>query len=294
MIRKTFKVIIWVALIAYALYYILGVLDKSSPQPQVAASPVIDKIPVRIYGFVEPAGREVFVSPLETRRVEKIYVREGDFVKKGQTLCALESSVELARLNLAKARVESSRKSLEINKDELKRKSDLFRKKISDEYAYTQADLKKKLAEEAIAVAQKEVDLARSEYERLKLKAPVGGRVYKFDVRQGETLSKDDSSKIIIGSPDLWVRLYVESYWIDEIREGMESEILNTETKEKLGMGTVVFKSLYMGERNFRSEDIKERLDTRVQEVVLSLETDKKDIPLGLPVMAEMTSEEQK
>ncbi|RMF92740.1 MAG: biotin/lipoyl-binding protein [Candidatus Schekmanbacteria bacterium] len=290
--RKVFKILLWIILIAGALYYIADVLKKSSPPPEVAATPVIDKIPVRIYGFVEPAGREVFVSPLETRRVEKIFVKEGDFVKKGQVLCILENSMELARLNLAKARLEASKKSLEINKDELKRRTDLFRKKISDEYAYTQADLRKRLAEEEIKVAEKEVELARIEYERLKLKSPIDGIVYKFDVRKGETLSKDDSAKIIIGSPNLWVRLYVESYWIDEIKKGMEFDILNTETKEKIGKGKVIFKSLYMGERNFRTEDIKERLDTRVQEVVLSLDTDKKDIPLGLPVMAEFISED--
>ena len=290
--RKIFKIVIWTALIGYALFYITGVLKKSSPPPQVAYVPVIDKIPVRIYGFVEPERREVFVSPLETRRVEKIFVREGDFVKKGQVLCMLENSVEIARLKLAESKVESSKMSLAISDAELKRKRDLFNKKISDEYAYTQADLRKKLAEEAIRVAEKEVELASSEYERLQLKSPVDGKLYKFDVRQGETLSTDDNSKIIIGSPDLWVRLYVESYWIDKINEGMEFEIQNTETKEKIGSGKVVFKSLYMGERNFRSEDIKERLDTRVQEVVLALETEKKDIPLGLSVMAELSSVE--
>jgi len=289
MMRKLFKIVIWTVLIGYALYYITGVLKKSSPPPEVGAVPVIDEIPVRIYGFVEPAGREVFVSPLETRRVEKIFVREGDSVKKGQVLCVLENSVELARLKLAESKVESSKRSLAISNDELKRKSDLFRKKISDEYAFTQADLRKKLAKEEIRVAEKEVELARAEYERLVLKSPVDGELYKFDVRQGENLSKDESSKIIIGSTDLWVRLYVESYWIDRINKGMEFDICNAETKEKIGSGKVIFKSLYMGERNFRSEDIKERLDTRVQEVVLSLANDKENIPLGLPVMAEFS-----
>ncbi|RMF93429.1 MAG: hypothetical protein D6734_10100 [Candidatus Schekmanbacteria bacterium] len=60
------------------------------------------------------------------------------------------------------------------------------------------------------------------------------GKLYKFDVRQEETLSKDNNSKIIIGFSDLWVFLSVESYWIDKIDKGMKFAIFNTETKGRI------------------------------------------------------------
>jgi len=63
---------------------------KSSKPPQVAKPPVLPETPARVYGKIEPAGREVYVSPPQTKRVVGIYVKEGDMVKKGQGLCALD------------------------------------------------------------------------------------------------------------------------------------------------------------------------------------------------------------
>jgi hypothetical protein len=112
--------------------------------------------------------------------------------------------------------------------------------------------------------------------------------VYKCDVRLGETLSAGDNTRIILGSPDLWVRLFVEAYWKDRVTVGSEFSIYNSETDEQIGVGTVIFKAPYMGRRNFRTEDSQERFDTKFQEVVLELVSSKEDVPIGLSVIAEL------
>ncbi len=38
----------------------------------------------------------------------------------------------------------------------------------------------------------------------------------------------------------------------------------------------------YMGRRNYRTEDLQERFDTKFQDVILELKPEKKDIPIGL------------
>jgi len=43
-----------------------------------------------------------------------------------------------------------------------------------------------------------------------------------------------------------------------------------------------------MGRRDFKTEDMQERFDTKYQEVVLNLMSEKKSIPLGLSVVAEL------
>jgi len=148
--------------------------------------------------------------------------------------------------------------------------------------------LQVELEQSNITVALKEAALVRSRIEQLELKSPIDGKVYKCDVRLGETLSAGDNTRIILGSPDLWVRLFVEAYWKDRVTVGAEFTVYNSETDEQIGVGTVIFKAPYMGRRNFRTEDSQERFDTKFQEVVLELISSKEDVPIGLSVIAEL------
>ena len=276
-----------VAVLAISLFMVRAFV-KSSPPMQVAEPPALNESPARVYGAIEPAGREVFVSPPQTKEVIRVYVEEGDEVKEGQTLCWLDSEVELAQLQAARARIEAAKKILAISQDDMKRKKDLYAKKVDSEFRYTQARLQVELEQSNITVALKEAALAQSRIEQLELKSPIDGKVYKFDVRLGETLSAGDNTRIILGSPDLWVRLFVEAYWKDRVAVGSEFTVYNSETDEQIGVGTVIFKAPYMGRRNFRTEDSQERFDTKFQEVVLELVSSKEDVPIGLSVIAEL------
>ena len=275
------------AVLAISLFMVRAFV-KSAPPMKVAEPPALNESPARVYGSIEPAGREVFVSPPQTKEVVRIFVKEGDTVKEGQALCVLDSEVELAQLQAARARIEAAKKVLAISQDDMKRKKDLYAKKVDSEFRYTQARLQVELEQSNIAVALKEAALVRSRIEQLELKSPIDGKVYKCDVRLGETLSAGDNTRIILGAPDLWVRLFVEAYWKDRVTLGSEFSIYNSETDEQIGVGKVIFKAPYMGRRNFRTEDSQERFDTKFQEVVLELISSKEDVPIGLSVIAEL------
>ena len=275
------------AVLAISLFMVRAFV-KSAPPMKVAEPPALNESPARVYGTIEPAGREVFVSPPQTKEVVRIFVKEGDEVKEGQTICVLDSEVEFAQLQAAEARIEAAKKVLAITQDDIKRKKDLYAKKVDSEYNYTRARLQGELEQSNITVALKEAALARSRIEQLELKSPINGKVYKCDVRLGETLSAGDNTRIILGSPDLWVRLFVEAYWKDRVTLGSEFSIYNSETDEQIGVGKVIFKAPYMGRRNFRTEDSQERFDTKFQEVVLELMSSKEDVPIGLSVIAKL------
>ncbi len=281
------KTIILVILVLLGLIFIMSSLKKSSAPPSVAPPPSLAAAPARVYGTVEPAGREVMVSPPMTKRVVEIFAKEGEVVKPGQRLCDLESDVEQTQVDLAEARVGAAQKSLEISTDELNRAKNLFTRQVDSEYKYTQAQLQNALELKRLKVANNELDVAKAQLEQCVLRSPVEGIVYKFDVRLGETLQAGDNTRIILGSPDLWVRLAVESFWKDAVQDGATCKVLDSETREQLGTGRVIARTQYMGRRNFRTEDIQERFDTKFQEVVLELTQEKKPIPIGLSVVAE-------
>ncbi len=282
------KLLAVVIAVAFGMLFIFNSFRNSSAPPAVAEPPKVEQAPARVYGVIEPAGREVFVSPPLTRQVTAVYVTEGDTVKPGQRLCDLENSVEAQQVELAQAKVALAQKSLELSIDDLKRTKRLYARKIDSEYKYTQAVIQNETELKRLKVAKHELHVAKAKLEQTVLRAPVEGIVYKFDVRLGETLSSGDNSRIILGSADLCARLYVESFWKDRVREGMQCTVFDSETDENLGTGTVVRRMPYMGRRDFRTEDLQERFDTKFQEVIVALQPAREEIPIGLSVVAEM------
>jgi len=201
-------------------------------------------------------------------------------------MLSLENEIEKAEIQVALAKVESIRRELAIGQDILKRRENLYAKEADTQYAYMQAKLQVDLLLSNLALAEEEVDLAEARLRQLELRSPVDGKIYKFDVRLGESLTADDTSKIVLGSPDLWVRLSVEAFWMDRVRIGDRYQVFDSETNAPVGQGEVIAKSPYLGRRNFRTEDDQERFDTKYMDIVLRLEEAGADIPLGLSVVA--------
>lgn len=286
--KKNLRNIALTLIVVLGLFYIVINIKRSSPEMDAADSPVLSQAPARVYGTVEPEGREVFLAAPMTRQVIAIYVSEGDTLEKGQMLCTLENEVEKAQFAAALARVDLSRKALAISKDKFIRNISLYKDKAITEYEYTQSKLKMELDSLDILTAEKEAELDKAKLDQLDLKSPIDGIVYKFDVRLGESLPERDNSQIILGKPDLWVRLYVEAFWMERIKIGDAFQIKNAETNETIGTGTVISKTLYLGGKVFRTNDPYERFDTKYQEVILKLKLEGKNIPLGLSVLAEI------
>lgn len=284
--KNLIKKIILFMVVMGGLIFIFNSLKQASAPAQMAAPADPATSSVKVYGTVEPEGREVFVSPPFSRRVTEIYVKEGDRVKKGQRLCDLENSVEEKDVELAKARVAQAQKSLILTKDEMERSKKLFRQKIDPEYKFTQAKIKYELDLKRITVANSELDLSKAKREQTVLRSPVEGLIYKFDIRKGETLAPEDQDRIIVGSENLWIRLSVESFWRDRIKLGTECIVYDTETNDRLGTGRVIYKLPYMGRRDFRTEDLQERFDTKFQQFIVAFKPDKEEVPIGLSVVA--------
>lgn len=284
---KAIKALILILVVVSGIWFIRNSLAKSSRPPAVAKPPELPKVPEKVYGIIEPAGREVYVTSVGTRPVRKISVKEGDRVKKGQLLVGLENEVELAQIQVAESRVELRRKELEISRYDLGKKTNLLDKGGSiAQYDIDQLRLKMEFDSLSLASAEKELALAREELRQLELRSPVDGIVYKLEVKLGESLGTGETKKITLGSPDLWVRLYVETFWMDRFQIGDRFAILDSETNQEIGRGTVINKSLFLSDRNFRTDAVGERFDAEFRQIILRLEPSRADIPLGMNVIA--------
>jgi len=120
-LRTIIVVFILILVLIVSVSYIQVSLRKASAPPASSRTPSVEQAPVRLYGLVEPLGREVFVGPRDARRVERILVQEGQEVSAGQVLCELEQEVERQAVEIAIARVKELEARLNIVLDELKR-----------------------------------------------------------------------------------------------------------------------------------------------------------------------------
>ena len=287
--KKLFKLGILFAVVLAGSTFIVSSFLKASRPPQAAEPPVISAAPVKVFGVIEPAGREVFVGPPLSRRIISVHAVEGDTVVRGQLLAELENSVERAQVALNETKIELARKAIELEEDSMKRSQQLFKKKIDSEYTYTQARLRKELEEKRLAVSSDELSHAQAQLEQTMLRSPIDGMIYKFDVRLGETLQSGDNSRIILGEKGYWARMWVESFWRERISPESIYTLYDSETRKKIGTGKFLKRIPYMGRRDFRTEDLQERFDTKFQEVILEVEpVAGETLPIGITVMAEL------
>jgi HlyD family secretion protein len=118
------------------------------------------------------AVTQVSVQPELIGKVVRLYVKEGDIVSKGQTVCELDRSnyevaAELARIGVAQLR------------RTLARTDSLYRQKLLSQEAWEQVKLQ---YDNAVAQEQQ----ANDQLDKTVVTAPVAGRVVQLNVKEGE------------------------------------------------------------------------------------------------------------
>ena len=285
-LRRIIVFLVVVLVVLAAGNYVRLALKRAAAPLIPSKTPSLDDAPARVYGLVEPLEREVFVGPLQARRVTEVAVKEGDEVAAGAVLCRLDDDLERQAVEVARSRLEETMRRLEMTRDELQRIRNLAAKEVVAESELSSIELKARYEEQLIEIARAELALRQTELEKLVLRSPVAGIVYKMDIRLGEHLTPQDYQRIIVGRPEKQVRLFVETFWLGRIRIGDRFVVRETETLRELGTGIVTAISPYVGARDFRTEDRLERLDTKYGQVILRLDS-ASSLSINLQVLCE-------
>lgn len=280
----TFLIIVIITLAVFNVITVKRVSDR----PEPVDPPVLNESPVRVYGIVEPSGKPVVIHPHVPGTVREILVSDGDTVRAGQLLCALKNSVELAQLEAAEARVSLGRKEAELSRDQYKRNTALRADGSISEADYVRLKIEKELKEEQIALYMKELELARARLDELEIRSPMDGIVYFCDIRPGEYFGIGEGERLVVSSKALQVRCDVEVIWIDRLARGATYSVLNAETGQRVGKAIYSYSSRYLRGKRFATEDPKERMSSKYQEVIMEFVPDDTGIPVQLPVMVEM------
>jgi HlyD family secretion protein len=160
-------------------------------------------------GWVE--ADMIFVSPDESGRVIKLNVREGDEVKAGAPVYAVDDDLQLADLNQNKATLANAQQTYE-------RASSL-----SKTGSGTQANLD--AAVSALRVAEARVNTSQTRLARRIGFAPVGGTVQQIYFREGETVPAQRPVLSIMPPGNIKLRFYVPETDLPKLAIGDEVRV---------------------------------------------------------------------
>lgn len=188
-------------------------------------------------GLIEPHKVVKVGSPSEGV-LAKVNVDRGEFVRKGQVLATLESGVEEASMEVARARseMEGSVKSKEAGKTLFESKKvrteQIYKKHLSSPAEMEEADANMIVATMQLKEAQENKRLAELEYKRasevvnrLTIVSPIDGVVVERFLSPGEYV-KDQPIMKLAQISLLNVEVIIPAQYFPSIKVGMQAKVI--------------------------------------------------------------------
>ncbi len=194
--------LIGVALAAYLIFS--GQPDRSTAepaeQPPKAVGQLANEPRVAGSGVVEPSSEVIDIGSALSGLVIDVLVRPGDRVAKGEVLFLVDARAARANLNQANAAIQEARAAIAEagSVQKTAREQLALYRSLSDPAAVSRAEVIRAEGEEAgatgrfgsararLAAAQSAAAAARTEIERLTVRAPISGEILAVNVHPGE------------------------------------------------------------------------------------------------------------
>lgn len=271
-----------------AVFAVYTLVWGEKPTPTV--TPIIEvpqsPFPAHVAGsgLVEANTENISIGTNIAGIVDKIYVRIGSDVKKGDPLFAIddrtmraENNARLAAVRVAEVQLAEAKYNLDVEET------------LEEKDAATAHELKNKRfamqkAEAELLLAQAEQKSVETEMRRLIVRAPVDGRVLQLKVRLGEyapvniTAAGRPPLILLGGVTPLHVRVNVDEYNAWRVPRGAPAVgYLRSNKKIRTPLKFVRFEP-YVVPKKSLTGDSTERVDTRVLQVIYSF--DRGDLPI--------------
>lgn len=168
--------------------FIVYKTQKKVPTPPILFPPATSPYQYAIggAGIIEASSRNISVGTPFNEIVSKVFVVEGDFVKKGDLLFELDLRNFEAQARAAEASLKEAVVTLENAQEQFS-----FYKRVKDtkavsEQAYQQARYAVLEAEENVKVAAENLGIVKTNIERSKIRAPLDGQILQVNIHEGE------------------------------------------------------------------------------------------------------------
>ncbi|HEX5646959.1 MAG TPA: efflux RND transporter periplasmic adaptor subunit [Nitrospira sp.] len=169
--------------------------------------------------------------------IQQVHVDRGDWVTKGQAVVTLESSVEKATVDLAKAKadaeatIKSTQAKMAFTARKVERAMDLFKSNSIAKHEFDEAQTELALAETAHLEATESKHMAKLEWQRatatLNLRtvhSPLNGVVVERLLSSGESTKQTPILKLAQIDP-LRIEVFAPLNLLGKLEPGMKAEV---------------------------------------------------------------------
>jgi membrane fusion protein (multidrug efflux system) len=166
----------------------------------------------------------VTISPKKAGIIDKILVKEGDAVKKGQVLVQLDDVDARLQVERAEARLKEVAASVETNRTVLPRYQKLYESKVVAQQTLDDLLLRVKADEAKLDLAKVELDMAKQNLLDHRIVSPIDGFVSLKIASLGEHVNvapKDEIMTVVQMDP-LELEFYLPENWVGRVRLGCE------------------------------------------------------------------------
>ena len=207
---------------------------------------VMELTPKKFDYFVQTQGAveaidNILVSAKTMGVISTVYVREGEVVKRGQTLAQIDNSVIVSNINELKG-------SIELANTVYQRQKNLWDQKIGTEVQYLQAKNNKESLEKRLATLNEQLDMS-------KIKSPIDGSVDEVDVKIGQNVAPGMPALRVVSFDKLKMKANVSEAYVVQIKTGNKVVVtfpdINKEIEAKV---TFVGKTINQLSRTFPVE----------------------------------------
>ena len=190
--------------------------------------------------LIEPT-QMVEVGSSVTGRIDRVYVKRGDWVKKMQTLATLESDAERAASELAKFKsqqvgpTQMAEGKMEFSKKKLNRRQEMASQKLMALQDSEDTEAEFRLSEAELQVAKENRQIAKLELQQQNslldlrtIKSPVEGVVVDQGAFQGEVFELGSNKKYIFKVAEmnpLRVHVILPKQVFGELKQGMSANV---------------------------------------------------------------------
>jgi RND family efflux transporter MFP subunit len=210
---------------------------------------------VRPYGLAVPKNQVTLQSATDGH-IAEIRFKEGDFVKQGDIVVALDHRPAAARLKIAKLESEKTgvlddaTAGLAVAQSNFDRMKSLFKQKAAAKQEYLEAGLRLdrakaavKIEREQIAANEAKFELAAAELEKYLLRAPFSGQIVQLQTEVGASVSQSNKLIQIVSLDSYRVDLFLPVSTASSLIVGQPTEVVVESPYEQVVSATVLFKS---------------------------------------------------
>ena len=283
MVRKyLLPAMAFIGLVFAFLIVIQGMRKPSTPKIEFPPPIPPYKHFVAGSGIIEATSQEISIGVPFSEIVTKIFVKVGDYVQKDTPLFQLDTSSLISELHQA----EKDWEAKFVNYQDQKKQLNLYQN-LNDKNAVSQDDFNQRFYAAEIAFKQAEeakagIQVIETNIYRSTIRAPLSGHILQLNVRLGESVEInpfDNTAPILFGSTSpLHIRVEIDEEDAWRVRKNAKGMAYVRGNRSLFTPLKFLYIEPYMVPKTSLTGDNKQRVDTRVLQIVYEIE--KKDLPI--------------